>query len=124
MQMAGNFGGASQVDTFVGQTLTTLQSAVSAPGVRSTTPPSLYQQAITFNNSGKYYLEMPDLRLDWNITHVHSLEFDYHLTRFILNPDILNAGDYTFPVDPFNKNEAGYNSDRATWAWAWRMASC
>ena len=120
MQMAGNFGGTSQVDAFIGKTLTTVQSAVSAPGVKATTPRSLYQQAITFNNSGKYYLEMPDLRLDWNITHVHSLEFDYHLTRFILNPDILNAGDYTFPVDPFNKNEAGYNSDRATWAWAWR----
>jgi len=120
MQMAGNFGGTSQLDSFIAKTLTTVQSSVSAPGVRPTTPPSLYQQAITFNNSGKYYLQMPDLRLDWNITHNHSLEVDYHLTRFILNPDILNAGDFTFPVDPFNQNQAGYNSDRATWAWAWR----
>jgi hypothetical protein len=114
-QMAGG-----QVDSFIGQTLATLQSAVSAPGVLPTTPPSLYQQAITFNNSGKYYLQMPDVRLDWNITHNHSLEFDYHLTRFILTPDILNGGDHTFPVAPFNTNEAGYNSDRALWAWAWR----
>ncbi|HZS56064.1 MAG TPA: hypothetical protein VFA65_16800 [Bryobacteraceae bacterium] len=97
-----------------------MQSAVSAPGVHMLAAPSLYQQNITFNNSGAYTQQMPDLRLDYNISSNHSLELDYHLTRFVLAPDILNGTDYTFPVAPYNTNHGGYYADRQIGAVAWR----
>jgi len=119
-QLAQSFGGSSQVDPVIGQALAEIQSSVTAPGVHAAAPPSLFQQAITFNNSGQYTQQMPDLRLDWNITSKHSAEFDYHLTRFILNPDILNAHDATYLVAPFSTNLGGYYADRQIFAWAWR----
>src|SRR5581483_9906463 len=91
-------------------------------GVHMLAAPSLYEQNITFNNSGAYTQQMPDLRLDYNISSNHSLEADYHLTRFVLAPDILNNTDYTFPVAPFNTNHGGYYADRQIGAIAWRWS--
>jgi Carboxypeptidase regulatory-like domain len=119
-QMAAAFGATSKVDPVVGQALAAIQSSTTAPGVHAAAPPSLFQQAITFNNSGEYTQQMPDVRLDWNASSKHSAEFDYHLTRFILNPDILNGNDATYLAAPFNTNLGGYYADRQIFAWAWR----
>jgi hypothetical protein len=119
-QMAGAFGGTSQVDPVIAKALSAMQSSVNAPGVHAAAAPSLFQQAITFNNSGQYTQQMPDVRLDWNINSKHSLEADYHLTRFLLNPDILNGHDATYLAAPFNTNLGGYYADRQIFALAWR----
>ncbi len=120
MQMASNYGGTAQVDSVIGKALSTIGSAVSAPGVHLLAAPSPFQQTISFTNNGGYNLKMPDFRLDWNISQNHSFEFDYHLTRFAIQPAVLNNGDYTYPVAPFNTNEGGYLADRQIFAWAWR----
>lgn len=121
LQLVQNFGGTGTVDPLIAKTLATLNSAASAPGVTAAAPRDpLYQQAISFSNHGPYTLTMPDLRLDYNVSQNHSLEFDYHLTRFILSPDILNGQDHTYPVAPFNTNAGGYTADRSIFALAWR----
>jgi hypothetical protein len=119
-QMAAAFGGTSTVDPVIGQALAAMQSSTTAAGVHAAAPPSLFQQAITFNNSGVYTQQMPDIRLDWNISSKHTLEADYHLTRFVLNPDILNGHDATYLAAPFNTNLGGYYADRQIFAFAWR----
>ncbi len=120
LQMAAANGGTARVDSLVGSALGAMQAATHAPGVHMLAAPSLYEQNITFNNSGAYTQQMPDVRLDYNISSNHSLEFDYHLTRFTLAPDILNGDDYTYPVAPFNTNQGGYYADRQIGAIAWR----
>jgi Carboxypeptidase regulatory-like domain len=120
MQMAGNFGGISQIDSVIGQGIAASQQALAAPGVHSLGASSLYQQQLTFNTPGTYSQQMPDFRLDWNITQNHSFEFDYHLTRFVLGTDILNGQGVTYPVAPFSNNQGGYTANRTIWAWAWR----
>ena len=120
LQMAGNFGGTSQVDKVMNQALAAMQSALTAPGAHLQSPPSFFQQALAFTNSGTYTQQMPDFRLDWTPNSKHSAEFDYHLTRFVLNPDILNQQDFTYPVAPYNTNEGGYFADRQIFSWAWR----
>jgi hypothetical protein len=119
-QMASNFGATSSEDSLIHSALTAIQGSTSQPGVGLLAPPSLYQQNLDFTNTGPYTLDMPDVRLDYNITKNHSFEADYHLTRFNLNPDILNGEDFTFPVAPFNTNDAGYIADRMIYAFAWR----
>lgn len=120
MQMAGAFGGTSQVDKVIGTALGEINSAVTAPGVHQLAPPSPFQRTISFTNSGGYNMKMPDFRLDWNITQKNSFEFVYHLTRFVIDPGVLNNHDYTYPIAPFNTNQGGYFADRQIFAWAWR----
>ena len=120
LQMGGNFGGPSQIDKVVGPAISAAESSVTGPGVHSLPAPSLNQQAITFNSAGTYAQKMPDLRFDWNITPNHSLEADYHLTKFVLGTDILNGRGISYPVAPFNTNQGGYVADRQIFAWAWR----
>lgn len=120
LQMAGSYGGTARVDPVIGAALSAVQSATTAPGVHMLAAPTLNEQNITFNNSGAYTQQMPDLRLDYNVSSNHSLELDYHLTRFVLAPDILNSTDYSFPVAPFNTNHGGYYADRSLGGIAWR----
>lgn len=120
MQMAGSFGATSTIDSVIGQGITASQQALTAPGDHSLGPLGLNQEQFTFNSPGTYSQQMPDFRLDWNITHNHSFEFDYHLTRFVLGTDILNGQGITYPVAPFNTNQGGYKADRMIYAWAWR----
>lgn len=120
MQMASNFGGISQIDSVIGQGITASQQALTAPGDHSLGALGLNQAQFTFNTPGTYSQQMPDFRLDWNITQNHSFEFDYHLTRFILSTDILNGQGITYPVAPFDTNQGGYAANRTIWAWAWR----
>ncbi len=120
LALAANYGGTAQIDTLVGQTLAALQKAVTAPGVRQLAPPSLYQQAITFNNPGGYDWRFPDVRLDWNVSPAHALEFDYHYGFYAQSPNVFNNGDQTFPVAPFNRNLGSYYANRNMFVWAWR----
>ncbi|MGH9412376.1 MAG: carboxypeptidase-like regulatory domain-containing protein, partial [Terriglobales bacterium] len=105
-------------DAFVAKMLNA--AATLAPGETVGTPPSTYQQQLAFSQSGKDLFEQPDLRLDYNLNTNNSLEFDWHLTRPLTFPDVLNRGGYTYPVAPFLSNTYGQEADRAIWAAAWR----
>lgn len=120
MQMAASFGGNSQIDSVIGKGIAASQQALTAPGDHSLGALGLNQAQFTFNTPGTYSQQMPDLRLDWNVTQNHSLEFDYHLTRFVLSTDILNGQGISYPVAPFNTNQGGYTANRMIYAVAWR----
>jgi hypothetical protein len=120
MAMAGNYGGTSQVDPIVSKTLSEVQSATKAPGVRLLTPPSLYQQALSYNNVSSDTQIFPDLRLDWQATKDDSFSFVVHSSHLVLNPSFLNNRDYTYPVAPFNTNVGGYYATRSILVWGWR----
>jgi hypothetical protein len=120
LAMAKNYGAPATIDSFVGNTLGLMQKSVTAPGVGSLGNTSLYQQGITFNENGTDRQLNPDLRLDYNINSSNSLEFDYHLSQFILSPAFLDGTAYTYPIAPFNTNQGGYYADRAIWSVAWR----
>jgi hypothetical protein len=122
LQMAGNFGFTSSVDTVVGGLLTAMNSAVSAPAVQLAAAPSLFQRAITFNNPGTGTRKFPDLRLDWNINKNNSFEFNYHYSHFTATPDFLNGYDQTYPVAPFNTNQGSQISNRNLFVGAWRSS--
>ncbi|MGH9488454.1 MAG: carboxypeptidase-like regulatory domain-containing protein [Terriglobales bacterium] len=113
-------GGSAPIaeDAFVGKMLGA--AASMGPGETLTTPPSSYQEALVFPESGSNIQENPDARLDYNINSKNSLEFDWHLSRLIINPDDLNGGGATYPVAPFATEQFGYAADRAIWAAAWR----
>lgn len=123
-QMAAAYNSANAGNAPINEDpfVATMLNAVAklAPGETLTTPPSTYQQAMAFPLSGSNLQENPDLRLDYNINDKNSLEFDWHLSRLIINPDDLNGGGSTYPVAPFAAEQFGYAADRAIWAGAWR----
>ncbi|MGH9486003.1 MAG: carboxypeptidase regulatory-like domain-containing protein [Terriglobales bacterium] len=114
--------GATAAPTAEDPFVSTMLNAVAklAPGETLTTPPSTYQESLAFPLSGANLQQNPDLRLDYNINDKNSLEFDWHLSRLIINPDDLNGGGSTYPVAPFAAEQFGYAADRAIWATAWR----
>ncbi|MCI0539275.1 MAG: hypothetical protein L0Z50_29055, partial [Verrucomicrobiales bacterium] len=88
-------------------------------------PPSLFQRAIRFTNFGGGNRWFPDFRFDYNITDAHQVSAIYHYSKFVSTPDFLNSRDFTYPVAPFNTNQASQNSDRnqMTGQWRWNMAA-
>jgi hypothetical protein len=98
-----------------------VESSISAPGVTvSPTPPSLWQETINYGAKAMQVRRYPDVRLDYNITKHHSLEFDYHYAYYTASPDILNGVDATYPVAPFTTNSGSQISNRNLWVGAWR----
>ncbi len=93
--------------------LNAVEGSATAPGVTvSSALVSPYQESIGYNartsNSRKY----PDVRLDYNLSKHHSLEFDYHYAHFFAGPDLLNNRDATFPVAPFSTSIGAQVSNR------------
>jgi hypothetical protein len=97
----------------IAQANTALQSVTSVAGVTiSPTAPSPYQTGINYNAHDMNTRKYPDLRLDYNMTKHHSLEFDYHYAHYTSTPDVLNTVDPTFPVAPFNTSAGAQLSNR------------
>src|ERR1700678_1877861 len=90
-----------------------LQTATTAKGVTvSPTAPSAYQTGINYNATTMGTRRYPDIRLDYNLTKHHSLEFDYHYAHYVSNPDVLNGVEATFNVAPFNTSAGEQLSNR------------
>ncbi|HET9401017.1 MAG TPA: carboxypeptidase-like regulatory domain-containing protein [Candidatus Acidoferrales bacterium] len=129
LSMAANNGFPSAIDPTVNKFLTAVQSAQAASGVTTSTSCSncnpLWQQQINFNAHAMGTRRYPDLRLDYNLTQHHSLEFDYHYAHYNSSPDILNSVDATYPVAPFNANQGAQLSNRnlLVAAWRWTIGS-
>ena len=129
LSMAANNGFPSTIDPTVSKFLTAVESAQAASGVTTSTSCSscnpLWQQQINFNSHAMGTRRYPDLRLDYNLTQHHSLEFDYHYAHYNSAPDILNNVDATYPVAPFNTNNGAQLSNRnlLVAAWRWTIGS-
>jgi len=109
-------------DTLVASIWDAVRSAVSAPGVALAAFPNLFQDNITFNNVGVQDRRFPDWRFDWTATKNHQIRFIYHYAFFKGTPDFLNNRDMTFPVAPFNANQASQNSSRNSFVTGWRWS--
>jgi hypothetical protein len=122
---AANFGFTNTVDTAIASILSAVNSSVTAPGVTQTPTTSLFQRVINFNNSAGQKRYFPDFRFDWNVTKSHSVFAIYHYALFLSTPDTLNSRDFTYPVAPFNTNQASQNSNRnqLTFGWRWNLAA-
>jgi hypothetical protein len=125
LQLGATAGGPATIDTQIATILTAINAAATNTGTTipvsvSTTAPSLYQRQLNFNNTTAQARKFPDLRLDWNITKAHSIEFDYHYSHFTSSPDFLNSADITYPVAPFNKQQGSQISNRNLFVGAWR----
>lgn len=124
LAMAAANGFPSAIDPTVSKFLTAVQSSQTATGVTTSTSCSscnpLWQQQINFNAHAMGTRRYPDLRLDYNLSAHHSLEFDYHYAHYNSAPDILNNVDATYPVAPFNTNQGAQLSNRNLFVLAWR----
>ena len=126
---AGGIGGAgatgpSTISTLTGPLIHDVTTALTAPGVGSTVN-DLYQDNISFNDKTIGARRYPDVRIDYNITKHHSLEFDYHYAWYVSNPDLLNSVDNTYPVAPFNTAQGEQLSNRNLFSLAerWTIGS-
>ncbi len=113
---------ASTINPLVQSFLAPIQTVTSVAGVATTAPPSLWQQAISYNARTLGVRRYPDIRFDFNLTKKQSLEFDYHFAWYDSDPDLLNGGDATFPVAPFSSNAGSQLSNRNLWVGAWRWS--
>ena len=129
LAMAAANGFPSTIDPTVGKFLTAVQSSQAASGVTTSTSCAscnpLWQQQINFNAHAMGTRRYPDLRLDYNLSQHHTLEFDYHYAHYNSAPDILNSVDATYPVAPFNTNQGTQLSNRnlLVAAWRWTIGS-
>ncbi len=93
--------------------LAVVEGAATAPGVTvSSALVSPYQESIGYNSTTMGTRRYPDIRLDYNLTKHHSLEFDYHYAHYASTPDLLNNVDAIFPVAPFNTSAGAQISNR------------
>ncbi|MGA7785602.1 MAG: carboxypeptidase-like regulatory domain-containing protein, partial [Candidatus Acidiferrales bacterium] len=113
---------ASTINPVILPTLAAVQTSLTAPGVSVSTPPSLWQNSISYIANTQGVRRYPDFRFDYNITKKQSLEFDYHFAWYDSAPDLLNGGDSTFPVAPFNTSAGSQLSNRNLWVAAWRAS--
>lgn len=126
IQAGSAVAGPSAIDPFVSGTLAAINSiqpgsgGIVDPGSPCTNPAACNQRQIAFNvnATGKRYF--PDVRFDWNITKSHTFEFDYHYGSFNGSPDLLNSGEYSYPVAPFNNNTSSQISNRNLFVGSWR----
>ena len=111
--LAANNGFPSIPNAITSKFLGFVESAATAPGVTvSSSLVSPFQESIGYNAATIGKRRYPDIRLDYNITKHHSLEFDYHYAWYGGGPDVLNNADATFPVAPFNTSQGNQISNR------------
>ena len=102
-----------QINPTVSKFLTAVENDATAPGVTvGAALVSPYQEAINFNAKTNSTRKYPDVRLDYNLTKHHSLEFDYHYSHLNASPDVLNGADATFTDAPFNTSAGEQLSNR------------
>jgi hypothetical protein len=114
------------INGVVGPYLTAINGFASAPGnTVSAALVSPFQESVGYNAPTIGYRKYPDVRLDYNLTKHHSLEFDYHYSHFGGGPDVLNNADATFNVAPFNTSQGNQISNRSLFVLAerWTIGS-
>ncbi|MCI0536891.1 MAG: hypothetical protein L0Z50_16880 [Verrucomicrobiales bacterium] len=123
--LAANFGLPSTPDPVIEPLVQALAGSVNAAGVGLLAAPNLFQNSYTFTNFGVGNRWFPDFRFDWNVTTNHQFSAIYHYSLFESTPDFLNSRDFTYPVAPFNTNQASQTSNRNafTGQWRWNMAA-
>jgi hypothetical protein len=124
--LAAANGLPSVPDSVIGPLVQDLADVINVAGVGvAATQPNLFQNSVTFTNFGVGNRYFPDFRFDWNITNNHQFSAIYHYSKFVGTPDFLNSRDFTYPVAPFNTNQASQNSDRNafTGQWRWNVAA-
>jgi len=106
----GTYG---QINPTVSKFLTAVENDATAPGVTvGAAAVSPFQEAINFNAKTSSTRKYPDIRLDYNLTKHHTLEFDYHYSHLNASPDVLNGADATFTDAPFNTSAGQQLSNR------------
>jgi len=111
--LGGVAGIPTSVNGVVSPLLNAVEGAATAPGVTvGAALVSPFQEAINYNARTMGTRRYPDIRLDYNVTKHHSLEFDYHYAHYASTPDLLNNVDSTFPIAPFNTSAGAQISNR------------
>jgi hypothetical protein len=121
---SGGVTGPSTISSITGPYINAIESSYTTAGV-SSTPFNFYQNNIAWNSTTIGERRYPDLRLDYNITKHHSLEFDYHYAFYISNPDLLNSVDAEYPdsVEEQNHGEQLSNRNLFVLAERWTIGS-
>ena len=126
LQLGSNSGFPGSINPVIAPFLTAVENAATAPGVTvSSALVSPFQESIGYNAPTIGKRRYPDIRMDYNLTKHHSLEFDYHYSHFGGGPDVLNNADATFPVAPFNTSQGNQISNRSLFVLAerWTIGS-
>jgi len=108
LELAGRNGQTSTLDPTTGRLLGDIRrSTTITGGIAQLTDPNL--QRFTFTNTGSQVRRFPTVRLDFNLSSRHQLEFSHNFQDFAGGVDFLNGNDPAFPGFP---NKGGQGSDR------------
>ncbi|MCI0392461.1 MAG: TonB-dependent receptor [Acidobacteria bacterium] len=98
LALAARNGQLATIDPTVGKLLADIRNTTSQGGVVPLADPNLQQ--FTFLNKGQEHHIYPTLRLDFNLTSKHHLEYSGNVQQWRRIPDILNNADPAFPGFP------------------------
>jgi hypothetical protein len=108
LALAARNGQTATIDPVIGKLLADIRTATTKAGaIQQLTDPNL--QRYTFTNNAAQTRYYPTLRLDFNLTDKHRLEYVYWYQKYNSNPDTLNGTDPAFPGFP---NFGGQVSNR------------
>ncbi len=87
------------IDPVIGKLLSDIRDSTTKAGaVQQLTDPNLMR--FTFANNAAQKRYYPTLRLDFNLTDKHRLEYVYYYQKYSSDPDTLNNNDAAFPGFP------------------------
>ncbi len=96
----------STPDPVIAKLLTDIRATTGQGGVSALTDPNL--QRFSFTAKGGQTRKFPTIRMDFNLTSRHQLEFSYNYQDFAGLVDFLNGTDPAFPGFP-NQGSQGSN---------------
>ena len=100
LQLAASRGQLSTIDPTIGGLLTQIRTATTTAGTITPISNQLNIQNYNFTPSGLQVRKFLALRLDFNLTKKHSLEFVTNQQKFVPSKDFLNGQDERFPGFP------------------------
>jgi hypothetical protein len=106
LQIAGTAGLPSTQDPVISQTLSQIAALTdSAPGLRSRigTNTDYNHNNLDFQSKGGNYRRFPTLRMDYNLTEKHHIEFVYNYQTNVRRPDGVNVATAS-PIFPGTGN--------------------
>lgn len=106
LELAAANGQTSTIDPIIGKLLADIRATTPAGGVAALADPNL--ERFTFINKGGQTRRFPTIRLDFNLSSKHSLEYSYNYQDFAGLVDFLNNTDPAFPGFP-NQGSQGSN---------------
>jgi len=106
LSVAAGGGQTAAVDPIIGRLLADMRATTSKGGITALTDPNL--ERFTFINKGGQTRRFPTIRLDFNLSSRHTLEYSYNYQDFAGQVDFLNNTDPAFPGFP-NQGSQGSN---------------